>query len=564
MNLNIEKNYKEWLSNVSSKNELYNDLKEMENNHELMKDAFYKDLSFGTAGLRGLIGAGTNRMNVFTVGKTSQGIANYINKNYKPECRKIAISYDSRIKSKEFAQAAAEVFAANGIKVYIYPSLMPVPCLSFAVRYLGCSSGVMITASHNPAKYNGYKVYDRYGCQIGEEIANAFFEEIEKTDAFKDVKSGKFEKFLQCGIITYIDEQVYNAFTNEVKKQSVLSDDDNVDKNVSIVYTPLNGTGLQPVLRVLKESGYTNITVVAEQSQPDGNFPTCPYPNPEIKEAMSLGIEYAKKQNADILIATDPDCDRVGIAVKDKIDGYRLLTGNETGILLFDFICRMRIKNGTMPQNPVAVKTIVSSGLMEKIAEKYGVKIINVLTGFKYIGEQIRMLEERGEETSYIFGFEESYGYLTGTYVRDKDAVDATYLICEMFAYYKTLGLSLPDRLDDIYSEFGYRLDVLKSYAFEGVEGFAKMQQLMSCLRSDITDVGDAKIMKSIDYTLGVGNLPKADVLQYYLSNGVEIIIRPSGTEPKIKVYISVNAENKKAAACIKEKITIDLDDLIK
>ena len=393
MDPKIKEKYNEWLQNASSENDLYSELKAMESNRELIEDAFYKDLSFGTAGLRGVIGAGTNRMNVFTVAKTSQGIANYINKNCISDDRKVAISYDSRIKSKAFAQTAASVFAANGIKVYIYPSLMPVPCLSFAVRYLGCYSGVMITASHNPAKYNGYKVYDKHGCQIGEEIANAVLGEIEKTDAFKDVKAGSFEDLLQCGKINYISEKVYDAFIKEVKRQTVLTDIDVVDKNVNIVYTPLNGTGLIPVLRTLGESGYTNITVVEEQSKPDGNFPTCPYPNPEIREAMSLGIKYAQKNNADLLIATDPDCDRVGIAVKDKSGDYRLLTGNETGILLFDFICKMRIKNNTMPQNPVAVKTIVSTGIIEKIAAKYGVKLINVLTGFKYIGEQILLLE---------------------------------------------------------------------------------------------------------------------------------------------------------------------------
>lgn len=564
MDIKIEKKYEEWLHNVPSENDLYIELTAMKNNSTLIEDAFYKDLSFGTAGLRGVIGAGTNRMNIFTVAKTSQGIANYINKNFESEHRKMAISYDSRIKSKDFAKTAAAVFAANGIKVYIYSSLMPVPCLSFAVRYLGCASGVMITASHNPAKYNGYKVYDKYGCQIGEETASAISDEIEKTDAFKDVKTGNFEEFLQNGMVNYIDDKVYDAFIYEVKRQSVLSDEDFVDKNVSIVYTPLNGTGLHPVLRALKESGYTNITVVAEQSQPDGNFPTCPYPNPEIREAMALGIEYAGKNDADILIATDPDCDRVGIAVKDKTGGYRLLTGNETGILLFDFICRMRIKNGAMPQNPVAVKTIVSTGLVEKIAAKYGVKIVNVLTGFKYIGEQIFLLEEKGEEASYIFGFEESYGYLTGTYVRDKDAVNASFLICEMFAYYKSSGLSLIERLNEIYSEFGYRLDVLKSYTFEGVEGFSQMQKLMACLRNGINCIGDAKVMKSLDYSLGLENLPKADVLKFFLSNGAEVIIRPSGTEPKIKAYISVNAKIKEDAENIKEKVIVALDDLIK
>ena len=399
--------YELWLEKAKADLDLALELKEMEGNTPAIEDTFYKDLEFGTGGLRGVIGAGTNRMNVYVVARASQGLSNYIVKYFSPEERKIAVSYDSRIKSDVFAKVAAEVFAANGIKVFIYPQLMPVPCLSFATRFLGCAAGIMITASHNSAKYNGYKVYGADGCQITSATANEILAEINKLDLFDGWKSFPFANGLASNRIKYIPDEVYTAFVEEVKQQSVAGDA-KLDKDVAIIYSPLNGTGLKPVLRTLRESGYTNITVVKEQEKPDGNFPTCPYPNPEIQEAMALGMEYMKKCNADLLLATDPDCDRVGIAVKDMKGNYRLLSGNQTGLLLADYICASRMKNGTMPEDPVIIKTIVTTDMAEQIAARYGARVINVLTGFKYIGEQIGLLEKQDKAGSYIFGFEES------------------------------------------------------------------------------------------------------------------------------------------------------------
>ena len=419
-----------------------------------IEDAFYRDLEFGTGGLRGVIGAGTNRMNVYTVAKATQGLAEYLLNKYGASAS-VVVGYDSRIKSDVFAKTAASVFAANGIKVYLWSTLNPVPTVSFATRYLNASAGVMITASHNPAKYNGYKVYGADGCQITTEVAAEIYAQIEKIDIFKDIDFGNFETSLKENKIEYISDNVLTAYIEKVKEQSVLFDDQ-VDRDVAIVYSPLNGAGYIPVTRALNEMGYTSITVVEEQRLPDGNFPTCPYPNPEIKEAMQLGIEYAKKQNADLLLSTDPDCDRVGIAVKNEKGEFVLLTGNETGLLLFDYICSQRIKHNNMPENPIMVKTVVTMDMAEKIAENYGVKTINVLTGFKFIGEQIGLLESKNVEQSYIFGFEESYGYLTGTYVRDKDAVNAACMICEMFSFYKSQGISLIEKLNELFQKYGF------------------------------------------------------------------------------------------------------------
>ncbi|MDE7083766.1 MAG: phospho-sugar mutase, partial [Clostridia bacterium] len=412
---NIKREYDRWLKNADA---CRVQLEKMSGSE--IEDAFYKNLEFGTGGLRGVLGAGTNRMNVYTVAAASQGLANYVVKN-SPENKSVAVSYDSRINSDLFSKVAAEVFAANGIKVYIYPQLMPTPCLSFAVRKLKCAAGVMVTASHNPAKYNGYKVYGSDGCQITTVAAELILNEINGVNIFNDVKKIDFQSGICGGQIEFIPQNVYDEFIAKVKEQSVVNMP--IDRTVAIIYSPLNGTGLKPVTRVLKESGFTNVTVVKEQEHPDGNFTTCPYPNPEIKEALALGLEYARKRDADIMLATDPDCDRVGIAVKDNNGNFRLLTGNETGLLLLDFICAMRTEQGTMPENPVMVKTVVTSGLGDKIAADYGVKTVNVLTGFKFIGEQIGLLEKQGKESDYIFGFEESYGYLTGGYVRDKDGV---------------------------------------------------------------------------------------------------------------------------------------------
>lgn len=552
-----------WLNN-SSNTSLHQSLLDLSENKQAVIDAFYKNLSFGTGGLRGELGVGTNRMNIFTVGKASQGLANYVITNFPKEQRKIAIAYDSRINSDVFAQTAAKVFAANGIKAYIYSELMPTPMLSFAVRELGCAAGIVITASHNPSKYNGYKVYGPDGCQITTEAASAILAEIEKLDIFTDVKKGDFNHLLSSGNIEYISEQIITNFIEAVKKESQLATDEIIDRNVSIVYTPLNGAGLKPILRALEESGYQNIHVVKEQAQPDGHFPTCPYPNPEIKEAMALGMRDAKAQKADLLLATDPDCDRVGIAVRNSKGEYQLLSGNETGLLLFDYICSQRIKHGNMPENPVMIKTIVTMDLAERIAKHYGVRVINVLTGFKFIGEQIGLLESEGHADDYIFGFEESYGYLTGSYVRDKDGVNAAFMICEMFAYYQTQGISLLDKLAEIYQTYGYSLNTLHSYEFEGATGFEKMQNIMKEIRKNLTQIAGVSIEETKDYAKGIDNLPKSDVLKFFLSNGATVVVRPSGTEPKLKLYVSVLANNHEQATNIEKAIVEDMERFFK
>ena len=495
--------------------------------------------------------------------RASQGLSNYVIKNFAPEERKIAISYDSRIKSDVFAKMAAEVFAANGIKVFIYAQLMPVPCLSFATRYLGCAAGIMITASHNPAKYNGYKVYGADGCQITSAAANEILAEINNLDLFDGWKSLPFVNGLASDKIKYIPDDAYTAFVEEVTQQSVAGDA-KLDKDVAIIYSPVNGSGLKPVLKTLRESGYTNITVVKEQERPDRNFPTCPYPNPEIQEAMSLGMEYMKEYNAELLLATDPDCDRVGIAVKDTKGDSRLLSGTQTGLLLADYICARRLENGTMPKDPVIIKTIVTTDMAEQIAAHYGVRVINVLTGFKYIGEQIGLLEKQGKAGSYIFGFEESYGYLSGTYVRDKDGVNAAFLICEMFCYYKTRGINLLDKLQELYDTYGYCMNTLYSYEFDGAAGFARMQEIMKAFRTEaIMSFGGMKVEKLLDYNLGLYGLPKSDVLKFMLENHSSVVIRPSGTEPKLKTYITVSAEDEKTAKEVEKKIVAELKQRI-
>jgi phosphoglucomutase len=563
METHILEQYQRWLNQVDDA-DVACELKAMAGDEAKIEDAFYRNLAFGTGGLRGTIGAGTNRMNVYTVSKASQGLADYLIKNYKTPS--VAIGYDSRIKSDVFAQVAAAVFAANGIQVQLWPRLLPVPTLSYATRYLGTSAGVMITASHNPSKYNGYKVYGDDGCQITTEAAAEILAEIEKLDIFTDVKTANFDACVAAGKIQYIPDDVLTAFIEEVKGQSVLFGDA-VNKDVAIVYSPLNGTGLEPVTRTLKEMGYTNITVVKEQEQPDGNFPTCPYPNPEIKEAMSLGMEYAKKRNADLLLATDPDCDRVGIAVKDKNGEYVLLSGNETGLLLLDYICAQRTKHGKMPADPVMIKTIVTMDLGEQIAAHYGVTTKNVLTGFKFIGEQIGFMEKQGKADAYIFGFEESYGYLSGSYVRDKDAVDGAFLICEMFAYYATRGISLLDKLNELYAQYGYCLNTLYSYEFDGAAGFAKMQDIMKLFRErvgnglPVEQLGQKKIQRVLDYSEGLDGLPKSDVLKYLLEDNCSVVVRPSGTEPKLKTYLSVCAEDKKTAETIETQIIDNLKE---
>ncbi len=558
---NINALYDLWLKETKGEPELYTELKSMDDTKK--EDAFYRDLAFGTGGLRGVIGAGTNRMNVFTVAKASQGLATYVVNTFKPEERRIAISRDSRNNSDVFSKVAAEVFAGNGIKVMIYPDISPVPTLSFATRYLHCAAGVMITASHNPAKYNGYKVTGPDGCQITDEGAKAVLKNIEATDTFHGVKRMSWDEGFEKGLISYIPPKVLTAFIENVKAQSLVGDEE-IDKDVAIVYTPLNGTGLIPVTRALREMGYTNVTVVKEQKPADGNFPTCPFPNPEIKEAMALGMEYAKKYNADLLIATDPDCDREGIAIKDQNGEYQLISGNLTGCLLFNYICERRVALHKMPKDPIMVKTIVTTDLAKKIADHYGVKTINCLTGFKYIGEQISLLEKEGHPERYIFGFEESYGCLTGTYVRDKDGVNGATLIAEMFAYYKTHGISLFDKLNELYRDYGYTLNTLYSYYFEGASGFDKMQNLMKEIRANTKGFAGHKVIEALDYLPGLNGLPSSNVLQYYLEDDCSVVIRPSGTEPKLKAYVTVADPDEKKARQMEADIAADLSRLMK
>ena len=542
--------YERWLEYVKDE-EAKQELKDMD--EASIEDAFYRDLAFGTGGLRGTIGIGTNRMNNYVVAKASQGLANYLGKGAS-----VVVGYDSRIKSDVFSKVAAGVFAANGITVHIWPTLLPVPTVSFAVRELNASAGVMITASHNPSQYNGYKVYGPDGCQITTEAAAAILSEIDALDIFADVRTSDFEEGIKDGKIQYIDDSVLTSFIDAVKAQSVLFGDE-INRDVAIVYSPLNGTGLVPVTRALKESGFTNITVVEEQRNPDGQFPTCPYPNPEIREAMELGLKYCQKTGADLLLATDPDADRCGIAVKVTDGEYQLLTGNEVGLLMLDYVCSQRIKHNKMPNKPVFIKTIVTMDLAEKIAGHYGVETQNVLTGFKFIGENIGKLEAEGRADDYICGFEESYGYLTGPYVRDKDAVNAAFIICEMFAFYKTRGISLLDKLNEIYEEYGYCLNTLHSYEFPGSSGMQKMADIMAVFHKGLDTVGGEKVIQTEDYSVGLNGLPKSDVLKFFIDCG-SIVIRPSGTEPKLKAYISVTADNKESADVIEKRLVSDLE----
>lgn len=554
---NIKNEYSRWSKLAIADPDLSVELNSM--NEEQIEDAFYRDLEFGTGGLRGTIGAGTNRMNVYTVARASQGLSNYLNKKY--DNPSVAIGYDSRIKSDLFAKVASTVFVLNGIQVNIWPQLSPVPTVSFATRYLHTSAGIMITASHNPAKYNGYKVYGDDGCQITTETAAEILKEIEAIDYF-DVKMGDFNADLEAGKVKYISDEVLTAFIEEVKKQSVVTED--INRDMAIVYTPLNGTGRVPMTRALKEAGFTNITLVKEQEMPDGNFPTCPFPNPEYREAMQLGLDTCKKVGADILLATDPDADRCGVGVKTKDGDYRLLTGNEIGLLLFDFICSQRIKHGTMPKNPVMVKTIVTSDMGNQIADHYGVKTIDVLTGFKFIGEQIGLLEKAGRLDDYIFGFEESYGTLSSTYVRDKDAIGGAFMVCEMFAYYKTQGISLLDKLEDLYKQYGYRLNTLHSYVFEGSAGFEKMQEIMKRFHQGVAEFGGRKVVKTLDYSQGLDGLPKSDVLKYLLEGESSVVVRPSGTEPKLKAYVSIVSDTMEESEATEKKVADQLAEYMK
>lgn len=514
--------------------ELAEELRFISDDAIAIEDRFYRELEFGTGGLRGVLGAGTNRMNLYTVGKATQGYSDYLNANFPAPA--VAIAYDSRIHSDLFAKTAAEVFAGNGIWVHLYPRLMPTPSLSFAVRALHCSGGIIITASHNPAKYNGYKVYGPDGCQITTEAAAAIQQAIDPVDPFTDVKKRSFDAAMADGTIAYIGEEVVDLYLASVGAASVLPA--SVDRTVKIVYTPLNGAGISCVPRCLQDHGFHAITIPDEQKEPNGHFPTCPFPNPEVRQALEVGLRWAKKAGSDLLLATDPDCDRVGVAVRDGED-YTLISGNEMGVLLLDFVCRLRLEQGTMPQSPVAVKTIVTTPMAEKVAAHYGVELRNVLTGFKFIGEQIGLLEKQGQADRYIFGFEESYGYLSGSFVRDKDAVNASLLICEMFAWYRAQGKSLLDGLNDLYEKYGFYATRLLSYEFDGSAGFARMRALMDALRqSPPKALADCAVTGVDDYLAPHEGLPKSNVLRFFM-DGSEVVVRPSGTEPKLKVYLT-------------------------
>ena len=531
---------------------------------DAIRDRFYRNLEFGTGGLRGVIGAGTNRMNIYTVRHATQGLANYVNEEYSNPS--VAIAYDSRIKSDIFAKNAASVLAANGIKVYIYNELMPTPMLSYAVRALKCQAGIVVTASHNPAKYNGYKVYGDDGCQITLKGAAAVLEKINELDVFNDIKISSFDDGLANGSISYIGEDIINSYFDSVLTQGI-----NIDlcaeSGLKVVYTPLNGTGNKPVRTILSKIGIKDVTVVEEQEMPDGNFTTCPYPNPEIREALELGLKKCEEVKPDLLLATDPDCDRVGIAVSSD-NGYVLFSGNEVGAMLLEYICSERTKKGTMPKNPIAVKTIVTTDIVNEIGKAYNVEIIDVLTGFKFIGEQIGLLEKKGEEERYIFGFEESYGYLSGGYVRDKDAVNASMLICEMSAYYRTQGFTLLQARENLYKKYGVYYHSLHSFTFEGESGMIKMNNIMNTLRNDhLAEIAGLKVIRIDDYKLSISKdvltgassditLPKSDVLAFFLEGGAKVIVRPSGTEPKIKTYYTAKAPTYEEATALEAKLS--------
>lgn len=534
--------YETWIAGVTDET-LKAELLAAAGNEAEIKDRFYRDLEFGTGGLRGVLGAGTNRMNIYTVGRATQGLAAYLKAG--SENPSVAVAYDSRINSELFARMAAGIFAANGVKAYIYKELMPTPALSFAVRELHCNAGVVITASHNPAKYNGYKAYGSDGCQIGPETADIVMANIEKTDIFAGVSRMDFEEGIKTGMIEFIPESFVQSYIDRVFRETI--DYEVCAKaGLKLVYTPLNGAGGKCVRAILQKLGVHDITVVPEQEHPDGNFPTCPYPNPEMREALELGLSLCEKTGADMLLATDPDADRVAVAVREN-GKYRILTGNEVGVLLLDYIADARIKNGTMPENPVAVKSIVSTKLADAVAKEYGVEMRGVLTGFKFIGETILGLEQKGEESRYIFGFEESCGYLSGSYVRDKDAVNASMLLVEMASAYNLEGKTLAGRLNEIFEKHGIFRNMVESFAFEGADGMAKMADIMAGLRENPPkEIGGARVLSVTDYNAGFktenGNrtptgLPKSDVLEYGLENGCAVIVRPSGTEPKIKIY---------------------------
>lgn len=571
--MDINAQYKLWLEKAVADPDLIEELKTVEGNEEEILDRFYRDLEFGTAGLRGVIGAGTNRMNYYTVCRATQGLADFLNKHF--ENPSVAIGYDSRIKSDYFSIEAAKVLAANGVKVYLYAELEPTPCLSFAIRYFNTSSGIILTASHNPAKYNGFKCYNSNGYQMTDEEADETYGFIQKVDYFTGIKSIDFDKAVADGMIEYMGDTVINAFLDEVQKQCV-NPDIVKESDLKVIYTPLNGTGNKPVRTILDRIGVKDVYVVPEQELPDGNFPTCPFPNPEIRQSFECALKMAEEIQPDLLLATDPDCDRVGIAVQDGNGGYKLMSGNEVGAMMLNYLLSQKAEKGTLSKQSVAVKSFVSTDLAEVIAKKHNCTFKNLLTGFKYIGELITQLEAEGRADDFVMGFEESYGYLAGTHARDKDAVVASMLICEMAAYYKSQGRSLAEVMDSLYDEFGYYFNVVESYTFEGAAGMEKMADIMNDLREsapnnfagyEVIRIDDYKTSSSInvaDSSTGTIDLPKSNVLAYTLMNGNKIIVRPSGTEPKIKAYITAIGKNKEEAGEIAEKLIAEANALMK
>ena len=554
--------YKRWLEAELEDPALTEELQKIQGQDEEIKDRFAVALKFGTAGLRGVLGAGSNRMNIYVVRQATQGLANWVKTQGGKQL--VAISYDSRINSDVFAKTAAQVLAANGIKVRIYDALMPVPALSFATRYYGANAGIMVTASHNPAKYNGYKAYGPDGCQMTDDAAAIVYAEIQKTDILTGAKLISFEEGMEKGLIAYVGDDCKEALYDAIKARSVRP---GLCKTagLKLVYSPLNGSGLVPVTRVLRDIGIDDITIVPEQQYPDGNFPTCPYPNPEIFEALRLGLELAKKSGADLMLATDPDADRVGIAIRCPDGSYELVSGNEVGVLLLDYICEGRIEKGTMPKNAVAVKSIVSTPLADAVASNYGVEMRSVLTGFKWIGDQIAGLEAKGEVDRFIFGFEESYGYLAGPYVRDKDAIIGSMLICEMAAYYRSIGSSIKERLEAIYAKYGRYLNKVDSFEFPGLSGMDKMTGIMESLRSEPPkEIGGYKVVKVTDYRKPEETgLPAANVLIYALEGGATVVVRPSGTEPKIKTYFTTLGKDLAEAQAQKDKLAEALKPIL-
>ncbi len=550
----ITEEYRRWLEADLVDFDLKRELREISGDEEAIRERFAKSLEFGTAGLRGTLGAGTNRMNIWVVRQATQGVADWV--KTQGGSQTVAISYDSRLKGWSFARDAASVLAANGIKVRIYEELMPVPALSFATRYYHCNAGIMLTASHNPAQYNGYKAYGPDGCQMTDDAAAVVYASIQKTDVLNGAKYMSFSEGVEKGLIRFVSEDCKSAFYEAVESRQVRPGLCRT-AGLKLVYSPLNGTGLVPVTRVLQDIGISDITIVPEQEYPNGYFTSCPYPNPEIYAALEKGLMLAREIGADLMLATDPDADRVGVAVRCPDGEYELVTGNEMGVLLLDYIASGRIEKGSMPKRPVAVKSIVSTPLADKVAEHYGVELRHTLTGFKWIGDQILQLEKAGEAERFIFGFEESYGYLAGDYVRDKDAVVASMLICEMAAYYRSVGSSLKERLEELYRDYGRYLNAVDSFEFPGLSGMDKMASIMEKLRTEPPKefAGKAVVrVKDYEKTEETG-LPRANVLIYELSDGATVIVRPSGTEPKIKAYYTTLGKDLEEAKKEKEAL---------